>query len=162
MARGDISISSQGGHDVVPSVTYKVQAAATAIKAGEPVKLAAAGGSYVVLSADAEPVTGTPTFVGIAASDSTQTATADGVVSVYESLPGVIYKAFAKDKTNIDTVAEVDAVINNRTVLDLTSGVFTIDTAAIHAATNGIQIVNANKDTGEVYFKIVRTVLADN
>ena len=101
MAKNDVKIVDFAGHNVVPTVTWQTEAAATAIYAGEPVKLKAAGSPYAIPLADAEPVVGTTTVVlGIAASDSTQTASADGTVEVYLPLPGVVYEANAKTSTH--------------------------------------------------------------
>ncbi len=160
MSLNDIKIVKPGGLTALPTQRYTVQAGAITINAGEPVK----GGTapYVVPSADAEPVTGTPTFIGIAASTSTQTASADGYVDVYIPLPGVIYRASAKSAAAVDTQAEIDALKQKRVVLDLTSSVYTVDTAASDASTNGIIIVDGDPVAKTVDFTIKQSVLFRN
>jgi len=139
MSRQDIIIKDSAGHNVVPSRRFQTDAGSTAILAGEPVMLTTIGTSvYAALLTDGKPVVGTDVFAGIAASDSNHTASVDGVVDVYMPLPGVVYRAKAKSSTAADTEAEILALANKRVVLDLTSLVFTVDTAASDGATNGI------------------------
>ncbi len=155
MALGDIRIVSNGGRNVTPSRSYQVAASATLILPGEPVKLSAAGSQYVIKLADAEPVVGTTTeMLGIAQSTSTNTAGADGVVEVAIAVPGTIYRARAKSAAAIDTQAELNALIGNQVVFDLTSGVFTVDESAAHGATNGIQILGGDPVSAEIDFTI--------
>jgi len=135
---------------------YQTEAAATAIKFGEPVKLKSAGSRYVIPLADAEPVIGTTTAVaGIAATDSTQTASADGIVWVFKPLAGVVYLADAKSASAIDTQAKYDALVGNPVLFDLTSSVYTVDTA-VTAATSGLVIVNSDisRYPGKVAFTL--------
>lgn len=139
MARGDIKIVDAGGHNVVPTRVYQTDAGATAIYAGEPVILTTIGTSvYAAPAADADPTIGTDYIAGIAAGDSTHTATADGTVEVYLPLPGVIYRGKAKTASTADTLAEIKALANKRGVFDLTSSSYTLDCAAADGATNGL------------------------
>lgn len=156
VAKGNIKVHKAAGYLNLPTEKWQTEAAATAILAGEPVKLKAAGSPYVIPVADAEPIIGTTTaIIGIAASDSTQTASADGSVTVYPAeLPGVIYKAKAKTASTVDTLAELNALVGDNVVLDLTTGVYTVDAAAGDGNTKGIRIVGGNFETQEVYFKI--------
>ena len=155
MAKGDVSIKDVAGLSNVPSTVKQTEAAATAIFAGEPVKLKTAGSSYVIPLADNEPVIGTTVqVIGIAASDSTQTASADGTVEVYLFVPGVTYRAKASTPANIDTKAKLDALENDNVLFDLITGTFTVDENAGNAAVNGLQIVGGNPATGDIYFRI--------
>jgi len=155
MAKFNVRIVDQAGHNVIPTVKWQTEANATAIYAGEPVKLKAAGSPYVIPLADGEPQIGTTTqVVGIAASDSTQTASADGSVEVYIPLPGVVYSAKAKTASTVDTQAELNALCGDNVVFDLTSTTYSVDAAAGNAAGNGIQIIGGNPATTEVYFTI--------
>lgn len=155
MAKGDIKIKDVAGLNTVPTVTKQTEAAATAISAGEPVKLKAAGSPYVIPMATTEPIIGTTTqVIGIAASDSTQTASADGTVEVYLFKQGVIYSAKASTPANIDTKAKLDALENDRVVFGLATGTYTVDENAGDGATKGLQIVGGNPATGDIYFQI--------
>lgn len=155
MAKRDIFVKDTGGLNVVPTRKMQTEANATSIYAGEPVKLKAAGSPYVIPVADAEPVIGTTTQVmGIAAEDSSHTATVDGYMDVYEFNPGIVYAIKAKSSTAVDTQSEIDALQNDTLLFDLTSSTYTIDTAAGNAATSGLQVVGGDPDEGLVYFKI--------
>jgi len=160
MALGNISIRDTGGVQAVPVLTYQTELNTTAIYAGEPVKLKSAGSPYVIPLADGDPIKGTTTQVkGIAKSNSTQTSTADGTVDVYVPLPGVVYAAKAKTASTFDTLTEVNALANDRVVLDLTSSTYTVDVAAGDGATKGIEIVGGDYTTQTVYFKINQAVV---
>lgn len=155
MAKGNIKVHKAAGYLNLPTERWQTEANATAILAGEPVKLKAAGSPYVIPVADGEPIIGTTTaIIGVAATDSTQTASADGFVMVYPAnLPGVIWKAKGKTSTTVDTQTEINALCGDNVVLDLTSSVYTVDAAAGDGNTKGIVIVGGNPDTTEVYFK---------
>lgn len=156
MSRGDVRIQDTGGLSAVPTIICGVAASATIIYAGEPVKIeTAAGTATVVKLADAEPVIGTTLQVmGIAAKDSTNTASVAGEVEVYLPMPGIVtWAAKAKSAAAVDTQAEIDALRNDCLLFDLTNDAFTIDTAAGHVITGGVQVVGGNKETKEVYFK---------
>lgn len=152
MAKFDVKIVGPGA-DSVPTWRWQTEANATAIYAGEPVKLKAAGSPYVIPAADADFTLGTDTpFMGIAASDGTHTASADGYVDVYMPLPGLIYEAKAKTSTTADTLSEINALCGDRVVFDLTSSTYTVDAAAGDGATNALMIVGGNPDNTTIKF----------
>lgn len=154
MAKGDVKIH-QNPYNSLPTITKQTAASATAIYAGEPVKLSAAGAIDVIRLADNEPVIGTTTqVIGITATDSTHTATAVGTIEVYNPLPGIIYKCKATTAANFNTAAEIMALENDRVLFDLVGSTFTVDENAGDTATSGLQIVGGNPDTQEVYFII--------
>ena len=156
MAKGNIRVVDPAGTSL-PVWTWQTEAAATDIKAGEPVKLKSAGSPYVIPFADGDPVIGTTTqVIGIAKSDSTHTATADGSIDVYMPLPGVVYGVKALTAAGVDTQSELNALVGDRVVLDLTSSTYTIDAAAADGATKGVQIVGGvvTNAVGEVYFTL--------
>lgn len=124
---------------------------AITIKAGEPTKAGTAGA--VAIMADGEGTT-SERFAGIAKSDSTDTAAAAGVVSVWTPLPGLIYKGKAKSAAAADTQAEIDALYYKRVVFDLTTTSWTVDTAASDAATNALVILGGDAKTSTVYFAV--------
>lgn len=155
MARGNVQIIDASVKHNVSTHPFKTEAGATDINIGEPVKLKEVGSSYVIPLADAEPVIGTTTAVaGIAAGDSQHTASVDGDLEVYIPLPGVIYQASPKSAAAIDTQAEIDALVGKRVLFDLTSGVFTVDTATVDGANNGVIIVGGDLEKGVVHFYI--------
>lgn len=156
MTAGNVSILVGAQGSTAPMKKYQTEAAATNILFGEPVKLKTAGSEYVIPLADAEPVVGTTTaVVGIAATTSTETASADGVVYVFENLPGAVWLCAAKDSTTIDTQAEYNALVNTPVLFDLTSSVYTVDTGAT-ASTSGlvIETLDITRYPGKVAFTI--------
>lgn len=155
MSVANVRIHDKAGYNVVPTWKWQTEAGATDIKAGEPVKLKAAGSPYVIPLADNEPVIGTTTqVVGIAAANSTHTASADGSVEVYIPLPGVVYAAKATTAANFDTQSEIDALVGDTVLFDLVSSVYTVDENAGNTATSGLQIVGGDYGRAEVYFII--------
>lgn len=155
MAKNNVRIHKVEGLNVLPTTVWQTEANATAIKAGEPVKLKSAGSPYVIPLADNEPVIGTTTqMVGIAASDSDHTASADGNLEVYVPSDAITWECAATTSTNFDTVSEVNALVGDRILFDLISGVYTADENVGDAAVNGIQIVGGDPDRAMVYFKI--------
>lgn len=156
MARGNISVVSSGA-GAAPTYKWQTEAAATAIYAGEPVKLKAAGSPYVIPCADADLTLGTDVeFIGIAASDSTQTSALDGSINVYIPLPGMIYEAKAKTAASVDTQAEIDALCGDRKIFDLTTGVYTVDEAAADAVGNALLIIGGDPSKKTLKFIIDR------
>lgn len=161
MAKGDIQIVDVGGRANLTTITCNTEANATAIKAGEPVIYKTAGSKYVIPMADATPVIGTTVaMVGIAASDSTHTASADGTVEVYLIDSQTVLRAKAKSSAAADTAAEIIALKGKRTVFDLTSSTYTIDTAAADAAASGLIIVGGDHVTKTIDF-VVRNAAFD-
>lgn len=135
---------------------YRVAAGATAINPGEPVN---AGGALTsganatntaVVLTDGKPLIGTDNFAGIAAKASTHTASVAGrvdVVAVYPSMTEIW--GAAKSAAAIDTDAELLAILLDAVLFDLTSTLYTIDSAAASNAA-GLTIVDGNISRGEL------------
>jgi len=155
MAKGDISIHDVSGKNVVPTRTYQAESGETAMLAGEPVKLKSAGSPFVIPLATAEPVIGTTTqVIGICASDSDATASANGTVQVYIPDAQVVWVVKATTVANVDTKSELDALQNDRVKFDLTGAIYTLDENEGDAAASGLQIVGGDFTTGDMYFTI--------
>lgn len=153
MATNDVRIKDSAV--TLPVWEWQVAASATLIYPGEPVKLSAAGAVDVIKLADNEPVIGTTTqVIGIAASTSTNTASAAGKVKVYIPLPGTVYACKATTAANVDTQSELDALVGDRVLFDLVSTTFTVDENAGDTATSGLQIVGGDATKKEIYFVI--------
>lgn len=153
MAKFDVKIVD-APYNVVPTIVCKVQdytnSSSTQILAGEPVKLSAAGGNVVVKLADGDPEIGTDIVFGIAASDDTATATADGEVEVYAPLPGIIYRCKATTPANLAEGIRYDTV-----TFDLTGGVYTVDEdEGTDEDGHGLRIVDFDATNGTVDFEI--------
>lgn len=151
---GDIQIYDEGSFGYPGDVEYAVAAGTTAsINAGEPVGKAL-GAAAVAAMADATPVVATDFMAGIAASTSTETASAAGTVKVMKLTNGVSFLISPKTAATWDTQAEYDALVGDRIVFDLTAGTWTVD--ATDGATNGLVVLPLNiaKHPGKVRFGI--------
>ena len=148
MARYDIKVLSpiELPFSQTPIVAAGVVAS---IKAGEPTKTGAAGAVAIMVDADG---TTTQRFTGVAKSDSSDTVASAGTVQVWLPLPGMIFAAKAKTASLANTQALIDALYGKRVIFDLTGTAWTIDTAAVDAATNCVVVMGGEFQTGTVYF----------
>jgi hypothetical protein len=155
MAKGNVWIRSTGGLNAVPVMKYQTEANAAAINAGELCKIKTAGSPYVIALVDGDLTVGTDSqFVGLAASDATHTASADGSVLVYMASPSIVYEAKAKTAASVDTQTEIDALVGDRKIIDVTSTVHTVDEAAADSVANALTIVGGNPVTKTLYFTV--------
>lgn len=156
MSRADINIKETGGLNSVPVDRWVVAAGTNpTIKAGEPAKQ---GGSTVrnqsVLLEDADLTIGTDQpMTGIAAADSTEASSSSGYCDQYVPLPNVKWEIKAKSAAAADSQSEIDNLLGNLYLIDLTSSVFTIDTAGT-AGTAAFLIVGGDPNRSTVYFRI--------
>ena len=153
MSKLDVKIVD-APYNVVPTIVCKVDdyttSTSTRILAGEPVKLSAAGGNVVVKLAAGDPKIGTDIVFGIAASDDTATATADGEVEVYAPLPGIIYRCKATTPANLAEGTRYDTV-----TFDLTGTTYTVDEdEGTDEDVHGLRIVDFDATNGTVDFEI--------
>ena len=154
MSKLDVKIVD-APYNVVPTIVCKVDdyttSTSTRILAGEPVKLSAAGGNVVVKLAAGDPEIGTDIVFGIAASDDTATATADGEVEVYAPLPGIIYRCKATTPANLAEGIRYDTVC-----FDLSAGgVYTVnEDEGTDEKIHGLRIVDFDATNGTVDFEI--------
>lgn len=153
MARNDIKLYEpiESPFTTTPIVA---SGGAQTINRGEPTKVGSSGAIAIMADGDG---TTSQRFTGIAKSDSTDTASAAGVCTVYIPLPGQIYACKAKSLTAADTQAEIDALYAKRVVFDLTSTTWSIDTAAADSATNGVVILGGEYQTSTIYFAVSPT-----
>jgi len=146
MARGDIQLRTP----IDDAFTVSFGTAST-VKAGEPTKGVDAAGASPWLGTTAIMVDGDGTtsqrFTGIAKTDN-----ANSAVSTYLPLPGVIYRAKAKDATGIDTQAKIITFMGKRVVFDLTASAWTVDAAAADAVANCVTIVGGDFRVPELHF----------
>lgn len=141
MALGDITFYDSANPGLPASERYAVAASATTIKAGEPVSKAL--GDFVVTPmATNKPVVATDFLAGIAASTSTNTAGAAGVVDVFVLTTNQTYLIAPNVAASWDTQAEYDALVGDRVLIDLTTSSYTI--LATDGATSGCVIMPLN------------------
>lgn len=91
-------------------------------------------------------------FAGIAKSDSTDTASVAGAVTLWLPLPGYVYAAKAKTASTANTQALVTALFGKRVIFDLTSTIWSVDAAAADAAANMLVIIGGDYQTQTLYF----------
>ena len=97
------------------------------IKRGEVVKRAGTGGNFALRIVDGEPQIGSDIVLGVASSESDETASADGYVEVTQILPGTILRGKATTVANIDTLAKLDLLRYDYITFDVSSLAQTID-----------------------------------
>lgn len=153
MAANDVLVYNPNGLNQPASLQYRTEAGATAILAGEPVQIGGTGSNFVIPLADAEPTT-TERMLGVAVTNSTHTASANGVVDVVLALPGVIFQCKATTPGNMNTEAELLGILNDRVAFDLASSTYTVDEDQGDNSANGLRIVGGDIDTGYVYFQV--------
>ena len=126
--------------------------ASASIQAGWPTKFNAAGA--VLAMANGEGTT-TERFSGIAKSTSTDTATANGEITLWLPLPGLVYACKSTTASATDTAAEIQALYAKRVTFDLgviSSNVYSVDTADTDGATKCVVIIGGDFRTSTVYF----------
>lgn len=160
MAQGDIILSA-GRASTTGSRFYNV-AAGTPIYAGEPVQvnLGNTTGNVVYPAITSTPVVGTSYFVGIAETNSTNTASLTGGVDVLPLSSSDTWLISPNVAASWDTQAEYDALVGARVLLNNSvsvtstpaSGTYTI--LASDSANNGCVVVPLNifKTPGKVAF----------
>ena len=155
MARSDINIKETGGRNSVPTDRWVVASGQTLkIKAGEPAKQNATSDENVILLVDADLTIATDQpMTGVAATDSTDTVAASGYSDQYVPFADIKWEIKAKSSTAVDSQSEIDALIGELTLIDLTSSVFTIDTTGT-AATAAFLIVGGDPNRSTVHFRI--------
>lgn len=133
--------------------TYRIvgSGAAATIDRGTPCKEGSAGAVAIMVDGDG---TTSQRFSGLAKSVSTDTASAAGSVQLILPLPGLIYSGLPLTAGAADTQAEIDALNGKRVVWDLTSGDWTVDSAASDSATNGVVIVGGRKEEDTLQFVV--------
>ncbi len=160
MSTGDIYVKDPGGLNSIPVQRWQVRGttaggtAGYAINPGEPVKVAAAGSIYALAITDGEGVIGTSVSEIGLATKAFAIAAADGFVDVQLFMPNVVYAGHAKSSTAANTTAKILALQGKRVIWDLTSGVYTVDTAAADNANNALLIVGGDPTSNTVYFLI--------
>jgi hypothetical protein len=137
----------------IPGVLVAAGAVST-IAQGTPSKsadAATAATGAVVPMVDGDGAIG-QNFTGIAKNDSTDTATVAGTVDLWLPLPGYIYAAKSKLSTDVNTAAKLLTFFRKRVVFDLTSSLWTVDSAATDALVNCVTIIGGDYRTSTVYF----------
>lgn len=97
------------------------------VKVGEPIKRGGPGGNFCIILADGDPEAGTDIFLGIAAKESTETATLDGICEYVSLLPGTVLAGRATTIANADADSELLGIEGDYVAFDYAAALFTID-----------------------------------
>lgn len=134
MATGKRFRIADSGGVAVPVVRFQTEANDTSvgITGGVFYKWKSNGSPYVVPLVDGDHTIGTDTaIVGLAASNSTATASADGTVDIYMPLPGIVYEGSVTTAANFNTEALAKALLGDRVGIDISAttdaGNWTVD-----------------------------------
>lgn len=128
---------------------------AATIGRGVPTKCTTADGSVagvVAVMADADGIVTGERFAGLAKDVSTDTASANGIVNTWAPVPGLLYRGFPKTAGTYNTQAKINALMGKKVIFDLTSGDWTVDTAATDALVNCVVIVGGITANDEALF----------
>ena len=158
MAKGDIMpLENAQSAKVGGALPYKVTANSNGssgshgnILPGEPVtKVAGAAGVLAMLT---NSPTTTNRIVGVAASQSTETASVDGTVTVIPATSQDIWLIAPKVAATWNTQAKYNALCGARVLIDNTTGTYTI--LATDGASNGciVEYLDISKYPGMVAF----------
>ena len=123
MTVNDIKVLKNAGSVLTFNVDDRnTYGAARTIKAGEPVKIC---GNYVARVGDDTPQISIDQMVGVAAKESTETATVNGTVDVITLQIGqTVLRGAASTAGNVDTASELLAYLNNYILFDASYTVF--------------------------------------
>ncbi len=156
VAAGAQGSSGGGGFRGEPFVSYLATAAQTGI---------------VKVALDAAGVIGTTAatngrFVGLAKSDSTQTASVAGNVTTWLPIAGIVYASKPLVAGSCNTAAKLLALTGAAVDFSLsaaTSGTYTVSTAFTDASANALVIIggDANSDTVQFVIKPTWSVLGN-
>lgn len=99
--------------------------------AGDAFKIGGTGTNYASLCLNGDPEQATDMFLGVSRSESTNTASADGVIDIELCVPGTVLEAKATTAANVDTDAKLlgillDFVAFDRSA-DTVAGTLTLD-----------------------------------
>lgn len=123
MAKYDVRVLNPEG-----CIVLKENVASGSANSLHPGDVVKKNGNYVVRIADGDPEIGTDEGIGIAISESTDTATADGTIRVLYPIPGkTIMRAKATTSTNLNTAAKLLGLRGDCVAFDLSSTTITVD-----------------------------------
>ena len=145
MSLGDFWVVTPSG-EAPKSSTYAVKSgSAASIKAGEVVIVDSNAG-YVKVAINGS--SNTSVYIGIAATSSTDTATVDGVVDVFDD-PLCVFRGYATTSANL-----ARAIVHTQVTLDITSSVQTIDENDTTNGTFRIMGFDTNEGTADFRFAL--------
>nr|AKH47812.1 hypothetical protein [uncultured marine virus] len=142
------------------SQTWEVQfvvaaGGAATIQRGTPTKCVTADGSVagaVIPMVDGDGLVTAQRFTGLAKDNSTDTASVAGIVNTWNPISGLLYRGSPKVAGSVNTQAKINALMGKKVLFDLTSTVWTVDTAATDALVNCVVIVGGIPAADEVLF----------
>lgn len=146
-------------YNSLPTITYQTDAGDGVMEKGMLMKFKSNGSPYATPLVTGDLTIETDVaIIGLAASDSTHTASADGTIEIYLPLPGIIYRGYATTAANVDTQAEIDALCGDRVGIDVSAttsaGDWTVDEDEGETQALAFQIVGGNPNDKTLDFII--------
>lgn len=124
----DIAIIRGGGSNFQARVDDRDTSSLTrAIQRGEAVKRGGAGNNFAIPVLTGDPEIATDILLGVATSESTESASADGTVEVAQILPSTVLRGSASTAANVDTDAELRDITFDYVAFDVSSLAQSID-----------------------------------
>jgi hypothetical protein len=157
MALNDVVIYEDGAVNYPGDIKFAVAASATLINKGEPTlkTLGNTTGYCVSPLTDAKPQSSAAALTaGIAASTSTNTASAVGSVQVTKLDPKLTYLCAPTVAASWDTQAKYDALVGARVTFNLASSVYKVNATDNAAYGLVVQPLDINAYPGKVRFSI--------
>ena len=116
---------------------------ANAFEPGEPIQVFATGSPYCSTLINGGPIRGSDEYLGVVSKQSTETATANGLVEYVSMIVGTELRGKATTSTNVNTAAKILAMQGDWVGIDNTAEVFTFDE-------------NETSDPNKLAFQIMR------
>lgn len=151
------------GAGSTPTWTWQTEANSVAIYAGDFCKQKAAGSPYALGLVDDDLTLGTDLyFLGLAKTNGTHTASADGEVELYMPLSGLVYEGKATTAGNVDTAAKILALCGDRVTFDVSGTTCTVDENAGDGVGKPAMIIGGNHAAGTLRFVMIPSTLGGN
>ena len=165
MAKADVKIvqSPYDNHPTrsFPVIKWSTTSEDAVIYPGEPVKLGS--NNDAIILDDGDPLIGTDTMLGIAASESDASESADGTVDVYLPMPGTVFRCAANTGSNLAAGILYDSVTFDVSGSAAAGWTFTVDeNEGSDPDVHGLIIVDydADEDTVDFMININATILS--
>jgi len=125
MSRNDFTVIRSPGYTRTADVDDRDSSSVIAMIFGEPIKTTT---NFAVPLITGDPEVGTDELLGIVRTDSTETASVDGVVEYVSVIPGQsMIRGGISTATNMDTAAEALGLRQDWISMDLTGAAYTFD-----------------------------------
>lgn len=144
--------NGNAGNNGLPTKVIFVKAGATQIVPGQVIVADTVNIGYGIPAVDAQ-LAGSEVILGVSQGYSTQTSTADGTVEVFRVDGGQTF--YMNAKSGALTAATLKTTVNKNYIIDITSGVTTVDNVTAAATGNQIRVLEGVPGSKQVIVKFV-------